>query len=76
MKPPYVTTVKVVALLAVSMAAALPAQAYIDPGTGSYLFQILFGLIMGIIVLPGAFLRRLMFWRKKKSPKDMHANDQ
>jgi len=42
----------------VLLAAQTPAHAYIDPGTGSYLFQLAIAGFLG-----GAFVLRL-YWRK------------
>lgn len=57
---------KVSTIFIVNWLVAPYAYAYIDPGTGSYLLQIMFGLIMGIIVIPQDILRKLAFWRKRK----------
>lgn len=60
---------KVSTFFFVSWLVSPPAHAYIDPGTGSYLLQILFGLVMGMILMPKAIFRRVMFWRKGKKHK-------
>ena len=46
------------AVLCLSLAPSHSAHAYIDPGTGSYIFQL--AIAMG---LAGAFLVK-MYWRK------------
>ncbi len=45
-------------IILLSLALAKPAHAYLDPGTGSYLIQILIGFAAG-----GAYLVKL-FWRQ------------
>jgi hypothetical protein len=44
-----------------SLAAAVPARAYIDPGTGSYVFQVLIGIFVG------ALFSIKIFWRKLRT---------
>jgi len=50
-----------VALLAgiVFLAGTLPAYAYVDPGTGSMLVQLLTGGVAGALVLARLYWRRL-----------------
>ena len=59
---------KVVIVLALLAAAASPAYAYIDPGTGSLVLQIVLGGLAGLLV-GWRFLRhkvRELFTRAKK----------
>lgn len=42
--------------------AASPAWAYLDPGTGSYIFQILIGTLFGLTYALRTQLRRLLAW--------------
>jgi hypothetical protein len=57
---------------ALSMAAAAPAQAYIDPGTGSMLLQVIGAVIAGAIF----YFRELrlkilsMFSRRRSAPAE------
>lgn len=60
---------------------ASPAFAYVDPGTGSYLVQVLFAAVLGV----GYFFKtswwRLKLWissfgRKPKPPKPAEASPQ
>ena len=39
---------------------ASPAAAYIDPGSGSYLIQLIFGSLLGAGVAVAAFWRRIV----------------
>lgn len=48
-------------VLMLSLIFAVNAWAYLDPGTGSYFFQILIGMLVGI-----TFSLKL-FWRKIKT---------
>ncbi len=45
--------------LATVLGAAAPAQAYLDPGTGSMLLQVLLGGIAGAIVVAKLYWKRL-----------------
>ncbi len=67
-----------VALHAAVLAAALttltaaPAHAYIDPGSGSYVFQLALGALVGVAYAVKTSWRRLRprldslrFWRRK-----------
>ena len=54
---------------ALFFAAAQPAQAYIDPGTGGMLVQLLLGGIAGLMVIIKLYWARLKeFFRRKPSP--------
>ncbi|MBI4092663.1 MAG: hypothetical protein HY420_01935 [Candidatus Kerfeldbacteria bacterium] len=57
--------------------APLPTQAYIDPGTGSYFFQMLFGLIFGGLVAVKIFFRHLktFFSKLVSKRKDPNSDD-
>lgn len=57
---------RAIALAVVGMSVAAPAHAYIDPGTGSYLLQVIFGIVMGAIVLPKSFIRTALARRKER----------
>ena len=58
----------------VLFALALPAHAYLDPGTGSYIFQIIIGFAAGGAYLIKTFWRQITDFFKKlftrKSPKN------
>lgn len=49
----------VVVFVHVSLVAAPAAQAYIDPGTGSYIFQLVVGLLLGLTLTVKMFWRRI-----------------
>jgi hypothetical protein len=52
---------KTVALLTVlTFAVASPAQAYLDPGTGTMILQIILGGVAGILVAGKLYWTRLM----------------
>lgn len=46
-----------------------PAQAYLDPGLGSYIFQIVIAGAIGVAFAAKLFFRRLFTWRKPAAPK-------
>jgi hypothetical protein len=41
------------------------ARAYIDPGTGSYIFQVLLGAFLGMLFALKVFWRRMMQFFKR-----------
>ena len=50
-----------VALLAILMATPKPAHAYVDPGTGAMLWQILAAAVLGSLF----YVKRALAWVKK-----------
>lgn len=69
--------IKTLLLLTVFLfVAPVKAQAYLDPGTGSYITQVLIGFIAG-----GAYLIKIYwgqlkdFVNKMKDKKSKHANE-
>jgi len=46
------------------------AHAYIDPGTGSYIFQILIGSGMAAIAMVATYFRQLKAWWAGPKPDD------
>lgn len=46
-------------LTALALVAATPASAYIDPGTGSYIFQIILGSVIGMGMALKAYWARV-----------------
>jgi len=48
-------------LLVVVLLATQPASAYLDPGAGSFIWQMLIGIVLG-----AAFMLK-MYWQKAKS---------
>ena len=63
----------VVAVLVCSLMMAGPAYAYLDPGSGSMMLQLLLGGIAGLFVIFKLYWRRLLMvfgvGKKKKSRK-------
>ena len=54
---------------ALFFAATQPAQAYVDPGTGAMLLQLLLGGVAGLMVIIKLYWARLKeFFRRKPSP--------
>jgi hypothetical protein len=49
-------------LLLLLLMAEIPAAAYVDPGTGTLLWQLLIGALVGC----SFYVRRLFTWFKKK----------
>jgi Na+/proline symporter len=41
------------------------AQAYLDPGTGSYIWQLLIGVLFGGVFAAGVFWRRTLTFLKR-----------
>ena len=56
-----ITTLTMTGLIMAMLLVSAPAQAYIDPGTGSFMIQ---GLIAGVI---GAGVAIKLFWHKIKA---------
>jgi len=58
-----------------TMVAAPAAHAYIDPGTGSYVFQVVVGALLGAAVAIKVFWRRIwgFFTRRPVNAKDHSA---
>jgi hypothetical protein len=60
-------------LLVYLMMIAIPqAHAYIDPGSGSFLFQILIGGLLGAAVAVKAFGRRIWAFFTRRSRTEPH----
>ena len=60
-----------ISLLFLEFFFAKPALAYLDPGTGSYVFQILIAGILGIIVTISAYWKKIViFFKKKRKSSD------
>jgi hypothetical protein len=62
---------RTVAVLAVSVISTTPAQAYLDPGTGSMILQATIGAIAGGLVLVKIYwgkIKRLLFARWGSKP--------
>lgn len=56
-------------LIYITTVAATPAAAYIDPGSSSYIFQLLIGGLMGVGLAVGSFWHRIkaFFGRSSES---------
>ena len=54
-------------LLSLTLLLALPstAHAYLDPGTGSYVVQLLIGTVLGGLFAVGMFWRRVVAYIKR-----------
>ncbi len=59
-----------VVLLLVGLVFATPAQAYLDPGTGSMIFQAVIGLILGILFTAKMWWGRLKSFMSGKKKDD------
>jgi hypothetical protein len=55
-----VTLILVTAVLLGSLAVSAPAYAYLDPGTGSMLLQLLLGGVAGALVVGKLYWARIM----------------
>jgi cytochrome b561 len=71
MTPRAKLTWTVLAFVVFSIVTVPPAHAYVDPGTGSYVFQILIGALLGAAVAVKLWWRRLwaLVTRKPAPPK-------
>ncbi len=54
------------------LAGAAPAQAYLDPGTGSIILQATIGAIAGTLVAVRVFWHRIRSFLKRKNDGDSH----
>jgi hypothetical protein len=50
------------------------AHAYIDPGTGSYVFQVIVGALLGAAVAVKVFWRRIWNFVTRRSAKERTAD--
>ncbi len=55
------------ATLGLSLASSHSAHAYIDPGTGSYIFQLLIGMGLASAYLVKVYWRRILSFFSRKS---------
>jgi hypothetical protein len=59
-----------------SMVTVPAAHAYVDPGTGSYIFQVLIGVFLGMAVALKLWWRKLWgFIARRPSTKDTESTD-
>ena len=63
-------TVLVIAVWLVFVCAR-PAHAYLDPGSGGMMVQVLLGGVAGVVVLARLCWRRLLLWVGLGSPVDV-----
>ena len=52
-----------------------PAHAYLDPGSGSYFFQILIASLIGGLYAVKLYWRRIILFFKERVPKNKSADD-
>ena len=64
-----------VCCLTILLLAMNPAHAYLDPGMGSYIFQIVIAAAIGAAFAAKIFLRRLFTLRKPIAPKSKEERD-
>ena len=62
--------IAVLALIFLLVVLARPAEAYVDPGTGGMLVQLLLGGVMAGLVLFRSGLRRIAGWFHRSSRPD------
>ena len=60
----------VIVTCALLAAGAATAHAYLDPGSGSYLFQILIAGLLGSAFLLKTFWRRIGAWLRRRLGRD------
>jgi len=56
--------------LTILLLAMNPARAYLDPGMGSYIFQIVIAAAVGAAFAAKLFFRRLLNFRKSRSKEE------
>jgi len=56
--------------LTVLLLAMNPARAYLDPGMGSYIFQIVIAAAVGAAFVAKLFFRRLLNFRRPRSKEE------
>jgi hypothetical protein len=61
MKAPRSSLHVIALLLTISLVTARPAHAYLDPGTGSYILQLLIAALLGVL------FAIKMFWLRIKA---------
>ena len=54
---------------------ASPAQAYLDPGSGSFLLQIILAGIMGFIFMAKIYWKKILAFFGKETPQDPDENE-
>lgn len=64
----------IAALLVAVLIAPLPALAYLDPGTGSYLFQVAMALIVGALFAVKLFWSRIKAFFQKLTQGNKHGS--
>jgi hypothetical protein len=52
-----------------------PAQAYIDPGTGSFIFQLLISAFVGGIFIIKTYWQKIKNWFSGKQPEDKELSE-
>lgn len=68
-------------MLTVFTASEIPAEAYLDPGTGSYIFQIIIAFLVGSLFAVKMFWSRLIgifkrpFLKKSSNKSDEYEQD-
>jgi len=66
----------VVIFFAYFFAVAIPtAHAYLDPGTGSYVFQVLIGAVLGAAVAVKVFWKRIWGFVTRKGSSPVSSTD-
>jgi hypothetical protein len=63
---------RVAPVVAVALLTATPAEAYVDPGTGGMLVQLLLGGMMAGLVAMRSGLRRVLDWIRRAPSRREH----
>ncbi len=64
----------ILGLVMLLVIAERPAQAYIDPGTASYMFQVVAGAVLGGVFLARSYLSRMMMALRSLYSRDAARN--
>lgn len=62
-------------VICISLILATPAHAYLDPGSGSFILQILIASIVGALFLLKQYWRRIWGAFKREQSQNTHSND-
>jgi hypothetical protein len=62
-------------LILASFVFAGPAHAYLDPGSGSYIFQLIIAALVGLAFVIKTHWQRIKAFLRKLTSKDVQADD-
>lgn len=66
---------QIIQVFLLSACLTTPAYAYLDPGTGSMMLQIILGGIAGLLVAGKLFWHRILVFLRIRKPQDLDQDD-